>query len=99
MFYRNSVNASLDKLAEVFADIKIVCSDGVLLWNRSLLAASSPFLREILSEDDCFLIVDCFSSITIRKCLTVMYGGDSEDILNDDEISLIYNILKIKDVQ
>ena len=77
-----------DTLAEIFADVKIVCSDGVLLWNRSALAASSSFLRTVLSEDDSFLILDSFSVASLRKCRTAGYAEYDVDLDEDDECLL-----------
>ena len=82
-------------LAEGFADMKVVCSDGLVLWNRSLLAASSSFLRQILTEDDSFLIIDSFSCISVSKCFSVIFGEEPEDILDVDEVCIIYDILKM----
>jgi len=73
---------SFETLAELFADIKIVCHDGVLLWNRSLLAASSPFLRVILSSEDSFVILDNFSISTVMRCVSALCGK----ILSDNQL-------------
>eukprot|EP00092_Neocalanus_flemingeri_P028617 GFUD01031074.1.p1 GENE.GFUD01031074.1~~GFUD01031074.1.p1 ORF type:complete len:536 (+),score=108.08 GFUD01031074.1:85-1692(+) len=87
--------ASLETLAELFADIKIVCIDGVLLWNRSLLAASSPFLRVILSEDDSFIILDSFFVSTVKRCFSALCGKIERDkkVLFGEEEGCLLSLL------
>ena len=77
---------SFENLAELFADIKIVCNDGVLLWNRSLLAASSPFLKGILSEDDSFIILDSFTTKTVKKCISTLSGKMTSQLEEDESL-------------
>lgn len=77
---------SFENLAELFADIKIVCNDGVLLWNRSLLAASSPFLKGILSEDDSFIILDSFTTKTVKKCISTLSGKMTSQLEEDKSL-------------
>jgi len=92
---------SLETLAELFADVKIVCYDGILLWNRSLLAASSPFLRVILSEDDSFIILDSFSISTVRRCVSAICGKteSNKQLLFDEERVCLQKVLMMNSVQ
>ena len=76
---------SFDSLAQLFPDIKIVCSDGDFLWNRSLLAASSPFLRDVLSVDESFIILNSFTIKTVQKCFSSLCGNKYMGLLENDE--------------
>merc|ERR1712025_1024324 len=97
---RSRDRVSFHSLAQLFADIRIVCSDGVFLWNRSLLAASSPFLEEVLSEDDSFIILDSFSLKNVRHCFSTLCTN-SELVSNESllDVLLINRAKKTLDIK
>jgi len=95
---KNTDRVSFGSLSQLFADMKIVCADGVFLWNRSLLAASSPFLRGVLSEDDSFIIMDCFSINTVKSCFSLLSGSRDEKLSETDQECLLNALLSTTDV-
>lgn len=85
---------SLSKLAdnECFHDVQLVCSDGVITWNRFLIASNSDFLAQCLSEtsdwdEGCSsLILPDISSSTLSTLLRCTLDfGVRRDILSVNE--------------
>ena len=73
---------------------------GLFLWNRSLLAASSVFMRNILSEEDSFVILDSFSVKIVKSCFYTLAGKEAtprpgEEDKNDESL---LEILSLEDL-
>jgi len=88
------------KIAATFPDIKIICSNGIFLWNKSLLAASSLFLKNILEEDDSFIILDSFPVHTVKRCLYFLAGDKDDDLaqIQEGDDRCLLQMLVVDDV-
>jgi len=82
-------------LAVTMSDLTVVCKDGVLPWNRSLLAAWSPLLRQLLVDPDTVLVLKDFTTSVVTKCFSLLCYIESPNQLTDDEVLKLCNLLMI----
>lgn len=63
---------TMEKLAAQLADLTVICSDGPVFWHRALLAAWSPFLREVLVEPESVLLLGDFPKHLVARCFSLL---------------------------
>ena len=88
-------SVEVKQLAHTLADFLVVCKDRSILWNKSLLAAWSPFLGGLMCEADSVLILKDFTTALVKKCFSLLCCLKSLAQIDDNDVIKICRILMI----